>query len=106
MRAEAADSKIIVVNHALFFSDLALRAYDPNGGIIPDYDNVVFDEAHHLEDIVSKCFGIEMDSNRIHWLLERIRKTVIKRIQFNSQYGFPTSIAAGTPPALNPQESP
>ena len=64
--------KIIVVNHSLFFSDLALRAELPDGGIIPEYDHVVFDEAHHLEDIASKSFGIDFGSKRLHWLLEKV----------------------------------
>ena len=73
MRWAAAESRIIVVNHALFFSDLALRLAEPNSGIIPEYDNVVFDEAHHLEDVATKTFGIEFGSRRLHYLMERIR---------------------------------
>ena len=44
MRFAASESKIIVVNHALFFSDLALRMTDPSSGILPAYDHVVFDD--------------------------------------------------------------
>lgn len=73
MRHNAQDSNIIVVNHALFLSDLALRRADPNSGIIPDYDYVVFDEAHHLEDVATKTFGIEFGSRRLVNLMERIK---------------------------------
>ena len=73
MRWAAQDSNIIVVNHALFLSDLALRRSDPNSGIIPDYDYVVFDEAHHLEDVATKTFGIEFGSRRLVNLMERIK---------------------------------
>jgi ATP-dependent DNA helicase DinG len=73
MRWEAAESRIIVVNHALFFSDLALRLSDPNAGILPEYDNVVFDEAHHLEEVATKTFGIEFGSRRLVNLMERIK---------------------------------
>ncbi len=73
MRWNAAQSRIIVVNHALFFSDLALRISDPNAGILPDYDCVVFDEAHHLEDVATKTFGIEFGSRRLVLLSERLR---------------------------------
>jgi ATP-dependent DNA helicase DinG len=73
MRFSAAQSKIIVVNHALFLSDLALRRSDPNAGILPDYDHVVFDEAHHLEDVATKIFGIDFGSRRLVSLVERIR---------------------------------
>ncbi len=73
MRFAASDSKIIVVNHALFFSDLALRLADPNSGIIPIYDHIVFDEAHHLEDVATKTFGIDFSSRRLVQLAERIK---------------------------------
>ena len=73
MRFAAAESNLIVVNHALFLSDLALRISDPNSGILPAYDHVVFDEAHHLEDVATKTFGIEFGSRHIAGLTERIR---------------------------------
>ena len=73
MRFAAAESNLIVVNHALFLSDLALRLSDPNSGILPAYDHVIFDEAHHLEDVATKTFGIEFNSRRITNLMERIR---------------------------------
>lgn len=71
-RAEAAD--IVVVNHSLFFSDLGLRMTDPKSAIIPDYGAVVFDEAHHLEDVASNTFGIEFSNYRVPQLLNRLRK--------------------------------
>lgn len=74
MRKRAAASDIIVVNHALFFSDLSIRAMDPKSAIIPDYGAVIFDEAHHLEDVASDTFGIEFSNYRIPQLLNRLRK--------------------------------
>ena len=73
MRFAAAESNLIVVNHALFLSDLALRMSDPNSGILPAYDHVVFDEAHHLEDVATRTFGVEFGSRRIANLMDRIR---------------------------------
>jgi ATP-dependent DNA helicase DinG len=73
MRFAATDAKLIVVNHALFFSDLAMRLTEPNSGILPAYDHVVFDEAHHLEDVATKTFGIEFGSRRLVNMAERIR---------------------------------
>ncbi len=73
MRFAASESKLIVVNHALFFSDLAMRMEDPNSGVLPSYDHVVFDEAHHLEDVATKTFGIEFNSRRLVNLAERIK---------------------------------
>jgi len=71
-RAETAD--IIVVNHSLFFSDLGIRMTDPKAAILPDYGAVVFDEAHHLEDVASDIFGIEFSNYRVPQLLNRIKK--------------------------------
>ena len=44
-------------SRAVFSAILALRISDPNSGILPAYDHVVFDEAHHLEDVATKTFG-------------------------------------------------
>ena len=75
MRKSAEDADIIVTNHSLFFSDLALRSIDPNAGVLPEYGAVVFDEAHHLEDVATKTFGIEISDYRIPSLLNKIRRT-------------------------------
>ncbi len=72
-RFEAIESNLIVVNHALFLSDLAMRKDDPNAGILPNYDHVIFDEAHHLEEVATNSFGLEFTSRRISTLLDRIR---------------------------------
>ncbi|CAA9393611.1 MAG: DinG family ATP-dependent helicase YoaA, partial [uncultured Phycisphaerae bacterium] len=48
---------ILVVNHALFFSDLALRAAGVN--YLPKYDAVILDEAHTVEDVAGQHFGLE-----------------------------------------------
>ncbi|MDH7602054.1 MAG: helicase C-terminal domain-containing protein [Armatimonadota bacterium] len=74
MRRSAESADIVVVNHALFFTDLGLRMIDPKSAIIPDYCAVVFDEAHHLEDVASNTFGIEFSNYRVVSLLNRLRK--------------------------------
>ena len=53
-RAHEAD--LIIVNHHLFFADLAIRQ-DDFGSILPEYSAVVFDEAHEIEDVASDYFG-------------------------------------------------
>ncbi|MDR3089549.1 MAG: ATP-dependent DNA helicase [Desulfobulbaceae bacterium] len=55
-RRAAAQAKIVVVNHHLFFSDLALRR-DGHAEVIPRYQCVVFDEAHHIEAVAGAYFG-------------------------------------------------
>ncbi len=75
MRRSAGDANIIVVNHALFLSDLMLRRADPESSILPNYDFVVFDEAHHVEDVATKAFGLEIGNGRIPRFAERVRRT-------------------------------
>jgi ATP-dependent DNA helicase DinG len=64
MHQRAAESDIIIVNHHLFFADLALREEDFNAGILPEHHAVVFDEAHELEDVAGQYFGISVGSYR------------------------------------------
>ena len=47
MKREAQDAQIVVVNHHLFFADLAVRT--EFGAVLPEYDTVIFDEAHLIE---------------------------------------------------------
>lgn len=67
MHRRAIASDIIVVNHHLFFADLASRdrAF---GAILPDYDAVVFDEAHEIEDVAGQYFGLSISNLQIHQL--------------------------------------
>lgn len=67
MHQRAAESDIIVVNHHLFFADLALRGAE-HGAILPEYAAVVFDEAHELEDVASQFFGVSVSSYRVQEL--------------------------------------
>jgi ATP-dependent DNA helicase DinG len=64
-RAESAD--VLVVNHHLFFADLALRSRPGADGaaVLPRYDAVVFDEAHALEDVATDFFGVQVSSFRV-----------------------------------------
>jgi ATP-dependent DNA helicase DinG len=70
-RAEAA--QLVVVNHHLFFADLALRGPHP-GHVIPDYDAVIFDEAHQLEDIATDFFGVRVSSSRLEAVLRDLER--------------------------------
>jgi ATP-dependent DNA helicase DinG len=64
VRQRALESDIVIVNHHLFFADLALRQGD-FGQVLPDYSVVIFDEAHELEDIATQYFGIMVSSFRL-----------------------------------------
>jgi ATP-dependent DNA helicase DinG len=67
MKREAEQAQIVIVNHHLFFADLALRGPHP-GHVLPDYDAVIFDEAHQLEDIATDFFGLRISRARIEQL--------------------------------------
>ncbi|MBE7157322.1 MAG: ATP-dependent DNA helicase [Rhodospirillales bacterium] len=68
MYRRALESDIIIVNHHLFFADLAVRE-QPFGGIIPDYAAVIFDEAHEIEDIAGQYFGMSVSNGQIEDLV-------------------------------------
>ena len=65
MHQRAAESDIIIVNHHLFFADLSLQATtNYEGGILPEYHAVVFDEAHEIEDVAGQYFGVAVSNYR------------------------------------------
>ena len=66
-RQEAEGANLLVTNHALYFSDLALRVQDK--GFLPDYQQVVLDEAHSVEDVAGQYFGAELPERRVYHLL-------------------------------------
>ncbi len=73
MRQKAMESDIVVVNHHLFFADLAIRK-DDVAAILPDYTAVIFDEAHELEDIATEYFGFHVSNYRLHEFVHDARK--------------------------------
>ncbi|MDB5387006.1 MAG: helicase c2 [Planctomycetaceae bacterium] len=64
------NADVLVVNHALFFADLALRR--DQAQILPDYDVVVFDEAHTVEAVASDHLGITVTSGQVEYLLNKL----------------------------------
>lgn len=69
-RRRMQQAQILVVNHALFFSDLALRR--EGASILPDYDAVVFDEAHTMEAVAGDHLGLSVSSSQLHYLLNKL----------------------------------
>ncbi len=67
MHQRAHEADMVIVNHHLFFADLAIRA-DEFGSILPDYAAVVFDEAHEIEDVASEYFGRQISNYRFEEL--------------------------------------
>jgi len=66
-RKKAMDADILVINHHLYFSDLALKE-DGFGEILPAADVLVFDEAHQLPDIASHFYGQQIGMRQIETL--------------------------------------
>jgi len=66
-------SDVIVVNHALLFSDLALKEHSV--GVLPDYGCIVLDEAHNIENVAEDHFGINISNFSINYLLNGLHKT-------------------------------
>ena len=74
-RRAGASADLVVVNHALFFSDLVIRMLTDNfreAAVLPPYKRVVFDEAHHLEDAATPRLGAEATRAGIRGALSRL----------------------------------
>jgi ATP-dependent DNA helicase DinG len=69
-RRRVENAQILIVNHALFFSDLALRSH--GASILPDYQAVVFDEAHTMEAVAADHLGIGITSGQIEFALNKL----------------------------------
>jgi ATP-dependent DNA helicase DinG len=70
-------AQLLVVNHSLFFSDLALRR--TGSGLLPPYQTVIFDEAHNLEDVAADHMGLGVSQAQIDHLFNRLRSPKSER---------------------------
>ncbi len=81
MHRRAMESDIIIVNHHLFFADLAIKQaseYAPDAGILPEVGAVIFDEAHELEDVASSYFGISVSNQRVEELARDVEASLTR----------------------------
>jgi ATP-dependent DNA helicase DinG len=69
-RQEMMTAQVLVVNHALFFAELALRS--EGASMLPAYGYVVFDEAHQMEQVASSHLGIRLSLYQIEYWINRI----------------------------------
>jgi ATP-dependent DNA helicase DinG len=69
-RRTAREASLLIVNHALLFSDLALKAL--GSSILPDYQHVVFDEGHTIESVASDHLGITVANTQLGFMLARL----------------------------------
>lgn len=75
-RREIASSQLLVVNHHLLFSDLAIKGASEksDAGILPPFKRVIFDEAHHLVDAATSHFGMRATKYGIIRILRRLKR--------------------------------
>jgi ATP-dependent DNA helicase DinG len=95
MRRRGMESDIIIVNHHLFFADLAIKLQAegaPDAGILPDAAAVIFDEAHELEDVAGNYFGISVSNLRV----ENLARDVEASLQHNHMLSASLSGALGS----------
>lgn len=94
MRRKALESELIIVNHHLFFADLAIKQQAggaPDAGILPEACAVIFDEAHELEEVASNYFGIGLSTTRFDELA-RDTETLLRAKQATSS-GIESALA-------------
>jgi ATP-dependent DNA helicase DinG len=87
MRRRAAESDVIIVNHHLFFADLAIKqqaGVAPDAGVLPEAGIVIFDEAHELEDVASSYFGISLSNIRFEELARDLETMLRAKQALNS----------------------
>ncbi|HEX4627405.1 MAG TPA: JAB domain-containing protein, partial [Gemmatimonadales bacterium] len=77
-RRRAAEADVVVVNHHLLASDLAVRIASDNwqeAAVLPPYRRLVLDEAHHLEDVATMHLGTQVSRLGVERLLGRLDKS-------------------------------
>ncbi|VAW40493.1 DinG family ATP-dependent helicase YoaA [hydrothermal vent metagenome] len=74
LRREAAASRLLVVNHHLLFSDLAVRR-SGHGEVLPRYEAVIFDEAHHVENVATTFFGFSFSRYQVLDLVADVERS-------------------------------
>ena len=95
MRRKAMESDIIIVNHHLFFADLAIKLQAdgaPDAGVLPEAAAVIFDEAHELEDVAGNYFGISVSNLR----MEELARDVENSLQHHRMMSASLSGAVGS----------
>jgi ATP-dependent DNA helicase DinG len=84
MRQRAMDADIVIVNHHLFFADLALRNSE-YGQVLPDYSAVIFDEAHQIEDVAAEYFGAQVSSYQLEDLVRDLSQLPVTNVDVNKE---------------------
>lgn len=99
-RAEAQTANLVIVNHALFFTDLVVKSWGM-GGMLGDYDAVIFDEAHEMEEVAGNTLGGEISEGAFTSALGQIRRWARENADDQgTSLGDPMSAVAQTSVAL------
>jgi ATP-dependent DNA helicase DinG len=96
-RAEAERADLVVVNHALLLADAAT-----GGNLLPSFDHLVVDEAHHLEDAATQSLRSELEGQEVLALLDRLAGPgggLIQEIVREPRLGVPPDLLAAAEPA-------
>jgi ATP-dependent DNA helicase DinG len=75
-RERAGDAELVIVNHALYFADLAVRDRSDGAGVLPDHEVVVLDEAHRLEEAAAGWFGGRVSLAGVRQLLRDVERVL------------------------------
>jgi ATP-dependent DNA helicase DinG len=81
-------AQVLVVNHALYFADLALRI--AGASYLPPHRVVIFDEAHHLERVATESLGLRLGPGTVGWHLRRLHARRSER-SLLSRHGTPVA---------------
>ncbi len=81
-------AQVLVVNHALYFADLALRI--AGASYLPAHRVVIFDEAHHLERVATESLGLRIGRSTVGWHLRRLHGRRSDK-SLLSQHGSPVA---------------
>jgi ATP-dependent DNA helicase DinG len=101
MRRRAADAQLVIVNHHLYFADLALRSQWPEAQVLPPHEVVIFDEAHQIEDVATEFFGLHVSTQRMFALARDLaRAAEVSAARAQSASGRLNAVAAALADAL------
>ncbi len=92
-RAEAETADLVVINHALLLADAEV-----GGGLLPEYDHLVIDEAHHLEDAATRGLRQEADGPGVLALLDRLAGGLLADLERQPHLGASGDALSGAGP--------
>ncbi|HIJ78643.1 MAG TPA: ATP-dependent DNA helicase [Deltaproteobacteria bacterium] len=87
LRKKASQAQLLIVNHHLFFSDLALRRYG-HAEVLPRYESVIFDEAHHLENVATRYFGTSFSHFQVIDLVKDLETAALAELTGRDREGL------------------